>query len=135
MYVPDFSNRVQADDFCCTHSYLVDRPTIVSIDIFAHLYITVMMKVLSRLEILLVVLGHLELQACSCSSDNITFLSYFPCTDLPDGNATSFIENCDFLTYVASKLAVEEINDKDNVLNGSFVNLVSFATGKVSCIT
>ena len=86
---------------------------------------------LSFFEILLVLLSQLTIQAAS-DSRNLTFLSYFPCTDLPDGNATHFVEKCDLLTYVAATLAVEEINSNQDVLSGSFVNLVSFATRKVS---
>ena len=84
-------------------------------------------------QILLVVLGQLVLQTWPCNSENITFLSYFPCTDLAEGNASHFVETCDLLTYVAARVAVDEINSREDILNGSFVNLVPFATRKVSC--
>ena len=91
------------------------------------------MVILFCLEFLLVLLGQPAVQASLCNQDNITFLSYFPCTDLPEGNASHFVETCDLLTYVAARVAMDEINSREDILNGSFVNLVPFATRKVSC--
>ena len=57
---------------------------------------------------------------------NVTFLTFIPCPQGFSDNGTSiheWLDHCDLLTRAAVELAVERVNQNENVLNNSLLRV------------
>ena len=62
------------------------------------------------------------------TTNGITLLSYFPCTDDTTVDVNSLGE-CDVFAYAAARLAVDRVN-RAGILGNTSLNLLPVATGK-----